>query len=361
MPAQLTSAEYPPKPDEGDPSSRAAGWGGLVYVSGHEAYDDVTSVDGGAEGSALLMIQRPSIGKTEWIFLHGESMYLRIRGLDKVAITDIPGMRIRSRRYYEWDAAPTPSNRRRLNSNLIKLYRKSKILHTPFLTGQAWQGFPPGQQSASRDEAERVLAAMNLSLQVLPTDDPNGQRGYVIEQHPAGGVPVNPGSIVWVKLDGTVIQAPSFVGDTPPTATELPPWQNGQTDITTEVTSEYVNQGNYTSCGGPDGIDVFWKLPDLPDDKSIRVQRLGSYERVELTVLEAPKGQPENATPLSNCNECCQFGVRPQIRFEAQAAKDYFVVIEVLNPDDTWIELEVEWEGSSAGSTGSAAQQTSQQ
>ncbi|MFQ5492197.1 MAG: hypothetical protein ACE5GE_15885, partial [Phycisphaerae bacterium] len=38
--APSASAQDSAKPD---PSARAAGWGGLLYISGHEAYDDVTS------------------------------------------------------------------------------------------------------------------------------------------------------------------------------------------------------------------------------------------------------------------------------------------------------------------------------
>lgn len=226
----------------------------LTYISGESvAEDDDTWVVGGAEGSSILLIHDRAAKRTRWVFLHGKHMYLSVPGEKPEIVTNRPGWSVVSEKG-DWDELAKPMSTRELSRHLEKLYKAHGVLHAPFLTPQD-PITGTGDPGASVSEARALLHRMRLNMMITGSNTD----GRVVEQSPAGGTPVAPGTSIWVRLDGPTT-SPSTEGDTfaaPITITGA----TGTHSYTAIITPEHHDSGSVAApdCG-PNGTDLFWKI-----------------------------------------------------------------------------------------------------
>ncbi len=242
-----------------DDSAYSTGWGVIWYVRGVNAQDPGTWVEGGAHGSALLLEKDPFKGETKWILLHGRSLFLGPYGGPFQTVLAQPGEYVLSRRFMSYDTNASPADARRLSDYLLQLYQRARIIHAPFLVGQSWDATAAGNAGASFEEAEALLAAMNLRLVVAD----NKRVGAAIWQYPVGGTPMRAGDAVVVQFDGavnwgrpetTAVDEPS-VDDA---AIELCP-KHKVLETTARIKATHRSHPTARACRN--GRDVFWLLP----------------------------------------------------------------------------------------------------
>lgn len=317
------SGDLDPVPEKPE-SSKRIGWGGLWLITGRPVYDDVTAVVGGAEGSAALMIQRPRVGETRWIFLHGRSLYCSVYGETPTRFANIrPGQYITSRKYYDWDPNYKEMNRRRLNGLLEQLNVRAGKLYTPFLTGKGW-GSTGNVVGATRDQAESAVTRLGLTLELL------GQQsvGRVVRQVPAAGSPITVGQPVWVELDGTAPAAGRTPGDDSGDPIQLQDSDNGS-ELQEEITAEYGNDHGAGDCGG-NGLDLVWKLPASADGTTVTARRVGwDGDKITLSGWNGAKNVVD-----------CDYARNAEIEFTATA--DSYVIVDRTSPG--WVEVVISWE-----------------
>ncbi len=306
-----------------------------TYVSNQAVHDDETWVDGGADGSSLLMIRTGrNRDKTTWVLLSGNYLFLRVPGEPPEEITSKPGWGVTS--YNGGWGKPFEVNHQRLSMQLQKLAKAHGVLHVPFLTGKGWPelSLADTRRGARASRARRLLQRMRLNMFTVGTPPPGDAR--VVEQSPAGGTPVSPGTTVFVRLEAST---PSGVaGDTRSTAivvSSLSAAEGEERGLDPVLlTDEYTNEGANPnpSCKG-NGVDVFWRLPkDASKTRNITV-RLDDQSASRLTLsawkddgtgtlVQCTSLRPPTA-PTTSCNR----RRRPEISY-VDDQEDTFIVID---------------------------------
>lgn len=339
-----------------DDSAYSTGWGVIWYVRGVNAQDPGTWVEGGAEGSALLLEKDPFRGETKWILLHGRSLFLGPYGGPFQTVLAQPGEYVLSRRFMSYDTNAVPADARRLSEHLLELYQRTRIIHAPFLTGKYWVASSAGNEGASFEEAEALLAAMNLRL--VTTD---GQRmGSATLQSPVGGTPMRAGDAVVVQFDGATrpLLLDAFAVDEPSTAdtaiTLCPDPKHFETTV--NVPSTYRSHSDARACR--EGRDVFWLLPPNLTGKTLTVRRVdGTYDDFTLSawifnangVLDGP------VTDAAGRPVCNWSG--PKIEFVVPSGRVY--VAADLPPTKLSGSVSVRFESDCAGDTTQGTQSKS--
>ncbi len=332
-----------PAVGNGDGTVSATPWGGLWYSSGSAVQDDVTWVEGGAEGSALLLLRSPRQGWTDWVFLHGKSMYLRAPGCEKQTVTHTPGVYVRSRRYTEWgDAAEM--DRQALNESLLRVRDIWGALHTPFLIGPGWDETSNGRQAAALWEAQQALDKAGLTLRV----EGDYSNGYVVAQNPPGGWPVQPGDVVLVWLDGEEVRDPADMVPLPgDDADHALPIGADEHEIHATVTRYHTDSVDTQVCDG-DGKEIVWKLPDGIEGANVQVSRV-HLDGKRITLSAWKDDSTSNPVKLSalGCEgnaTCCAYGRDPTLEFTAPANGGCYIVADLSDEDTGTIWLQVLWE-----------------
>ncbi|MCK4660265.1 MAG: hypothetical protein KAV82_12150 [Phycisphaerae bacterium] len=328
-------------------------WGRLWYAQGSSIYDDDTLVEGGAEGSAIMVYREQD--RTQWTFLDGKHMFLRRRGMPKWKVTTTPGVTYKSLAGGNW----TPENSltpEELNLRLLKVFGYSRasgsppIRHVPFLDVDGWP-HPHDQtgKGAWHETARRFLEAMNLTMEVLP--DLNGNipgSGYVKYQNPPGGTFLRAGScdMVYVILDGSVDV---------PTGKANPAETGGDylADATVmkmgKVTGSTVSRHDKFSpaCaweGSPryPAPDVVWELPSSAAGKPVNIEAL--TENLCLSAWKVQKPGTGNANVSVPEMIACAAGDHAMLKFHAPGS-DYlcYVVAEDVLGAPVLVKLDTKW------------------
>ena len=298
---------------------------GIIYIYGHPQYDSLTWVAGGAQGSALFLMQDPQAGESTWVLISGQSMYLRVPGEDPETVTDKQGYAVTSEQYGDWGSSDFQYDQRELTDYLLLAYEETDILHTPCLTGNGWSAIPGGGYGATRDEAEDILEDFGLEIRIVGEKE----TGYVVSQTPIGGVPVASHATIDIELDGSEISSAmastQAKGNDPQHAIEL---QGDSDELIAYIRLEegHTDAHQLTDCGG-NGRDVFWKLPSTWADAKVRVTRVGMQGRI---AIAAWKDTDATAGGVTLEGLGCNFGRSPKFDFTAPAkGTDCIISVDV--------------------------------
>lgn len=300
----------------------------------------------------MLVIQdRTQVpAETSWVFVEGDTMYMRIPGEPKEKIVIEPAEQITSAKG-EWNTATKKYERDKLSFYLMKLAsqrlpagkekkEETVVRHTPFLTGYGW----PNGLGASREVAEAIISSSGKSstgkkatMVVLGTH----QVGRVIGQFPQGGTPI-PDSInqVGVVLDGKKV---TRLGRTSHDPIIVPV---GTTGLRRFLLSSDVDDQK-GSCEPNSAIDLFFQLPQ---NKNVTVRVAGlAGPRMTLTAWETADVSNDDPTQLGTGNDFCVTGRLPQLPpITTDAAKFTLISIAIAKSrleehGPELVELAFEW------------------
>lgn len=311
----------------------------VTYVSNRAVHDEETWVDGGADGSSLLMVRTGrNRDKTTWVLLHGNHLFLRVPGEPPVEITSKPGWGVTS--YNGGWGKSREVNQRRLSMRLQKLAKAHGVLHVPFLTGKGWPKLngtdDPLRYGASASRARSLLQRMRLNMLTVDTPPPGDAR--VVEQSPAGGTPVSLGTTVLVRLEASTT-SDELVGDKRSEAIDVPSLsaEEGEEEDLASVllTEDYTNEGaNPRPSCGFNKLDIFWKLAPGTTERDITV-RLADQSGPPLTLsawkkkIDGTLEQCESLRPVTpkSPTTSCNSSPRPEISY-VDGNVETFIVID---------------------------------
>ncbi len=314
----------------------------ITYASIRPVEDDEKWVEGGAEGSSILLIRTRNSSKSRWVFLHGKHMFLRLTGdpSSSEVITTTPGEFIKSQAADWHKSTTTEYNKRKLTNHLQLLYHARGILHVPFLKGKGWQN----GVGATWSETEPILKGMNLNYKIMSSNN----AGRVINQTPVGGMPVLTGETVMLWFDGKNQVLAGLEGNTHTTAIGVVDHGNDcQETVSGEITREYTDTVASPSCN-PGGKDIFWKLPGSAQGRRMTTTLVSMGPRVTLSAweLDPVRGR---LVPVS-CRgkaDCCAFGRGPKIEFDVHPTRATFVTVDVapryVEQRAEWFTVDLEW------------------
>ena len=300
----------------------------VTYAKGKTLYDDGTWVAGGAEGSSFLMVRhrhrkfKKNRKETTWVFLHGDHLFLQVPGEPAEVITSRPGWGVTSKAG-DWEKDAVEVDQRRLSVRLMQLYKAHGVLHVPFLTGRGWPEITPGKRGASASRARDILQHMRLNMMTVGSLSD----GRVVEQAPAGGTPVSPGTTVWVRLDvPSAILPTAPVGDTNTNAVEitLPSGDKTEITVTAWLAQEHDDDPPDPRCG-LDGTDIFFKLLSNPANARTVTVQLRHQGGPRLT-LSAWKDDGGTLVPCRPHKTSCSHKRWPEITYNDENVDTYIVV-----------------------------------
>jgi hypothetical protein len=350
-----------------------ARWGPIWYIRGRTVYDDVTMVAGGAEGSAILLIQFDDDGRPQpedvtrndtslWILVEGDYLYLRpMPGLPATFITGQPGQGTTSRRYGVFTGTPTEIDKFKMSELLRGVYARTElnpqpILHVPFLIGKGWPGYnvKMGQATVTKaaagiDAAKRLLADMDLKVQVV-----GGQTAdyYVVAQNPAPGTRLARGATVQLTTEAGMVMrkiVASPPGDTANAPNVISAAANGDVQ-TAEINSQYSDALSGAGCATT-RRDVFWQLPAEVRGKQVTVsQTVGATAAVVVSIWNRDEkdGAPHPSAPLepvacAGSPDCCATWPGADLSYVGSSTGFDYIVVEGQLADTAHVEFRVEW------------------
>ena len=341
-------------------------WGPIWYIRGRSSYDDVTMVKGGADGSAVLMIQRvdeqhlapgpAAPDRSIWVLVEGNYLYLGTTDSDAHFITNKPGWAAFSYRPGVIKKTPFPVNHQELSEHLRNIYKWTQwtsrpILHAPFLTGEGWTAVSVDPQNpaakvkaASYSEAVTLLTDMNLTLNATGPDT-----GFVAAQSPPPGTRLRKGTSVHLKfVDPMKAPAPRVPppGDTPASAIEVA--SNGGTE-TGAITLDHSDAQPRQSCGSDNQRDIFWRLPVAARGAQVSVEQTNLSPLAFFAWHEAQVGDPPQPSGLLQpigCDgavDCCDTGPKAHLVFRCPETGFAYIMVEPRYGGQVAVEFEISW------------------
>ncbi len=328
---------------QGPPGKVERVWGVLWYLRNTAEIDDLTLVYGGTEGSACLVMRDYPNQKSHWVFVHGTKMYLCTGPtMPQEKTTTVRGRFITSEQGFQF-SAEKEGDRRDLSFALADIHNYEQeaatgyqIRHTPFLKGKGWV-----LQAASRQEAERVCAAMGLTL-VVPSGGP--QVGRVVTQVPQEGDPIEGATpaTVTVTLDGSTVAAPIPVpgGGWASPVLIVDDDGDGVVMKAAEMTPYHSNALTSTINTGT-RADLFFKLPAAAEGKLVTVTQWKRFDRLVLSAWQLQSGTLA-PIPWMGAPQAAVVGHTPELKFVAPAS-DTFVMAEFFFRDIGDVSLKFVW------------------
>ncbi len=342
------------------PSAQAASGTGDAHVlgltwhiGGVSGYDDVTGVDGGVIGSSLLMVKhpRPLTGApyTEWILLHGKTMWLSRPGGRPVPVAFTPGHYVISRSPHLFERFATPADKRMLTGKLVQFRRRfseTSTWHFPFLVGKGWNELSDSS-GATRQEALAVLAKMGLMV------DTKGEteNKRVLTQTPDAGGNFAGSPTVELTFD-TGAPLPLIVPEGDTQATAIPITCGLSVPVLRTVEMTFMHNDDPTpDLDGPDPDDTPEPLPGDADDVFFRIDAAAAGKLMRVSLPNGPRAgddpimlsawnasgssltpiqliDPYSGQPLGTANDNWVMGVDADMAFRVPASGDVFVVLD---------------------------------
>jgi len=341
-------------------------WGPIWYIRGRSSYDDVTMIKGGADGSAVLMIQHAdeehlgsgssAVDRSIWGLVEGRYLYMVTSDSDAHYVTDRPGWATFSYRPGIIKKKPFPVNHRELSERLRDIYKWTEwtprpILHAPFLTGEGWPAVSLDPQNptvevkaASYSQVEEILTGMKLTLKAT-----GPRTGFVSEQRPAPGTRLVKGAPVYVTfVDPIKAPFPSVrpQGDTPASAFEVT--SNGGTE-TAEITLDHSDAQPGQSCGSDDQRDIFWRLPVAARGAQVSVEQTNLSRLAFFAWHEAEAGDPPQPSGVlrsigcDGATDCCDEEPTAHLEFQCPETGFAYIMVEPLYGGQAAVQFKISW------------------
>ncbi|MBN1513834.1 MAG: PASTA domain-containing protein [Phycisphaerae bacterium] len=366
VPAEATNPPVGTAAPAASGSVAVCHWGPIWYIRGRSSYDDVTMIKGGADGSAVLLIQHAdeqhlcadpaATDRSIWVLVEGRYLYLGTSDSDAHYITDRPGWATFSHRPGVIDSKPFPVNHRELSEHLRDIYERTEwtarpILHVPFLTGEGWPAVSLDPQdptvevkAASYSQVKEILTDMNLTLKAT-----GPRTGFVTAQQPAPGTRLVKGAPVYVTF-ADAAKAPSPIarpqGDTPASAIEVA--SNGGTE-TAEITLDHSDAQSGQSCGSDRRRDIFWRLPVAARGRQVSIEQTDHSPVTFFAWHQAETGNPPTPSGIlqsigcDGAEDCCNTGPKAHLEFRCPETGFAYVMVEPVYGGQAEVQFKISW------------------